>query len=392
MSALLAFGDYLRTQVRAEVRGTSPARFLNLCAANGLDFWNVEYIDENALRLTLHAKDFRAIAPIARKSACRLRIVSRAGLVYTLRALRRRAAFALAPLALLLVCALINTHVLSFTFTGQETVTPRRILAAMEKNGLGYGTRISTVDASELRNYMLTEIPEIIWFTVTFHGSAAHVDVREREGAPEIDDGRAPADIVSDRCGVIEDISVYSGRAKVKAGDLVAPGTTLVTGEVELRKGGTIRVRARADVWAQVYYKTTLALPLDGLEKRPTGRAYTRWSLILGKKRVDFYKKDGKEGDRYDKILSKYTLSLWEGFSLPVTLVRETLREYETCACARDGAHFAQALTAAAARQTLALDTGVELGETAARKEEDVLYAYAYGACTRRIGRTQIMP
>ncbi len=387
MTGLYAVGDYLRTQVRAEVHGTSPARFLNLCAAGKLDFWDVEYIDENTLRVTLHAHDFRRIAPIARKSACRLRIISRKGPGYTLRAVRKFPALLLAPLVLFLLCALINTRVLSFTFTGQETVTPREILAAMEKHGLSCGTRKSTVDASELRNEMLSEVPKLIWFTVTFHGSAAHVDVRERDEKPQLEDARRSADLVSDRFGVIEEVSVYRGRANVKKGDFVAPGTLLVAGEAELRRGGTIRVHASADIQAQVFYKTTLALPLDGLEKRPIGRVRTRWSLILGKIRVDFYKKDGKTFDSYDKIIKKYALSLPGGFSFPAVLVSETVREYETCAGHRDGA--AQALTAAAVRAVQGLDTGVEVTEYAARRDQDVLYAYAYGSCIRRIGKAQ---
>lgn len=43
----------LRGSVRLEVSGAFPERFLNLCAQNGMAFWDVEWLEATRLRLTL---------------------------------------------------------------------------------------------------------------------------------------------------------------------------------------------------------------------------------------------------------------------------------------------------------------------------------------------------
>jgi len=378
---------YLRTAVRVELYGTNPQRFLSLCAQAEIEIWSIEFVEENRLRVSVQVRDFRRAARFVRRCGCRMKIVSRSGAHYGAKKLVRHGILAIFLAAFAALSLWINSHVLSFTFTGYETVTPREIMEAMEKYGLGFGTRKKSVDASDLRNRILLEIPELIWFTVTFHGSHASVDVRERVPVPQITDESTPADIVSDVHGIVCDMSVYKGEGLVKKGDVIVPGQTLVSGYVELRNPGrTLLVHARADVYADVWYKTTLAMPLDCPTKCPTGRTAERWALIFGKKRINFYKNDGKVFDNYDKLVSRYTLPGAD--ALPVVLVRETYIEYETYCTPRSAGDLAADLTASARRMTLARDVGVELTGASAREGEGVLYAYAYGKCRRKIGLT----
>lgn len=388
MKKLHGLYHYLSTSVRAEIRGTSPERFLNLCARHEIDVWGIEYREPNCLRISMHARAFLSIAPVARRSACRIRIVGRSGMHYGAKRLWKKKLLLGALAVFAGICILMNTMVFSFEFTGYETVRPRQILEVMQKNGLDFGTFKKDVDASDLRNVILREIPELIWFTVTFHGSHATVDVRERDPVPEVVNEALAADVVSDFHGIIRDMSVYKGQAQVKTGDIVTPGSLLVSGAVELRLDGkTLVTHARADILADVWYKTTLALPLTGTAKTPTGREKTRWALILGKKRINFYKNDGKVFDNYDKIIKRHTLSLG-GWEFPVTLVEERYIEYETYDAAWTAADLAADLTATARRITLGLDAGVEVTSASAREGGEVLYAYAYGKCERKIGQT----
>ncbi len=390
MKKLQSFAHYLSTSVRAEIRGTSPERFLNLCAQHEIHVWGIEYRESNCLRVSMSARSFLSIAPLVRRSACQIRIVNRRGVHYGMKRLWKKKLLACTLLVFLGICVLMNTMVLSFEFTGYETVQPRQIMEAMQKNGLDFGTFKRTVDASDLRNVILMEIPELIWFTVTFHGSHATVDVREREPVPEVINEALPADIISDFHGVVRDLSVYKGQAQVKIGDVVTPGTLLVSGAVDLRLDGkSLVTHARADVLADVWYKTTLALPLTGTGKTPTGREKTRWALVIGKKRINFYKNDGKVFDNYDKIITRHTLSLG-GWEFPVTLVEERYIEYETFDAAFSAQDLAADLTATARRITQSLDAGVEITSASARESGEILYAYAYGKCERNIGQTVV--
>ena len=45
--------NFFRGSVRLEVTGPFPERFLNLCAQNYLSFWDVQWLEDGGVRLTL---------------------------------------------------------------------------------------------------------------------------------------------------------------------------------------------------------------------------------------------------------------------------------------------------------------------------------------------------
>ena len=43
--------NYLKGSVLLEVEGKFPERFVNICADNNVEFWNLERIEEDKLRV-----------------------------------------------------------------------------------------------------------------------------------------------------------------------------------------------------------------------------------------------------------------------------------------------------------------------------------------------------
>ena len=90
--------------VRVEVRGSYPERFLNLCARNGIKFRNMETCDVGVFRIDMSPRSFLVIRDIARRSMCRVHIVSKNGLPFLVRRVKKRtllvAGFALFCIAL----------------------------------------------------------------------------------------------------------------------------------------------------------------------------------------------------------------------------------------------------------------------------------------------------
>ena len=70
-------------------------------------------------------------------------------------------------------------------------------------------------------------------------------------------------------------------------------------------------------------------MPLTAAVKQYTGKEKTCVSLVLGTHRVKFFRNSSIEGEKYDKITKRYPWSLFD-IPLPVTLVTETCRFYET--------------------------------------------------------------
>jgi hypothetical protein len=88
-------------------------------------------------------------------------------------------------------------------------------------------------------------------------------------------------------------------------------------------------VHARGEVVLRTWPKVTVTLPKSVDFALPTGRETVRWSLVLGKKRINLYFIEKSPYLWYDKVIENRRLDLGNGYWLPVWLRRETYAEQE---------------------------------------------------------------
>ena len=316
-----------RGSVLCEIRGAAPLRCLNALGEAGIEAKRAERADEFTLRLTLDERDYSAAAAIAARSQCELARISSRGGALLARRLRRRIALLTAAVVCFALLAAGSLFVWEIDISGCESVTEGEVRRALASAGVAEGSFWPAWDADAVKNHLLLEIPELAWAGVSVSGSRAEVRVRERIERPELASDGAPGSITAASSGIIERMEVYEGAPAVSVGDAVAAGETLVSGEMASAVGDTRYVRARAAVTARTYVELTACAPLK-YERLREADTHSRWSLIIGSKRVNFFRGSSQTPPGCGKIIEEYPLA-WEGvFRLPVTLVRETVIEY----------------------------------------------------------------
>ena len=327
----------LRGQVRLEAAGPFPERFLNICAANGVSFWGLEWLDEHTLRLTVTRRDSRRAMELGERALCSVEVYGRKGLPYFLGRFQRRYALLVGMACSLAAVCLCSQFVLVIDVTGNERVTDEQVRTVLRANGFGVGTYGPSVNAQELSHGVLEDLEDLAFFTVNLYGIRAEVVVRERVEAPEVVDETVVADVVADQGGIITQVLDFAGTPLVEKGDTVAPGDLLLSGTVEYPSGTdpetilrTDYVRARGEVWARTWRTLSAAVPDTYAGKVYTGREKVRWALLLGEKRVNFYHRAGISFPDYDKITKVTYVTLPNGLELPLGWVKETYVEY-TC-------------------------------------------------------------
>ena len=60
--------NFLRGMVILRLTGPFPERLINLCAQEGIDFWAMEWLDENTVRLTTRRHTLARFRELARKA------------------------------------------------------------------------------------------------------------------------------------------------------------------------------------------------------------------------------------------------------------------------------------------------------------------------------------
>lgn len=391
------FINTLRGSLRLEVAGPFPERFLNICAANGVGFWGVEWLDEHTLRVSVARKDARQAEQLGGRAICAVTVCSRSGAPFFLARFRRRYALLLGMALSLLAVCICSRFVLSVEVAGNETVTSERIVSALRAHGFGVGSYGPLASEQELANLLLSDVEELAYVSIHLSGVRAHVLVRERREAPELLDESRPADIYAAQGGLVTEIRNFGGSVQIQEGNTVAPGDLLISGTVNYSSATdpsqvlrTDEVRANGEIWARTWRTLSARAPLTVTEKEYTGRSVTRHALRLGEKRVNFYIRGGISFPNYDKITTADFLTLPSGISLALAWETETFSEFTPVEREADPAALEAELTAALTeRLNAAVGEGGQVlsCSSSSRTENGLLTVTFQAECLEQIGK-----
>ena len=327
--------EILRGSVRAEVSGAAPQRLLNAMSEADMPFWDAVPQDAFTIRLGLYSRDLRNAKALATRCQCELKLLRESGAPVVKRRLRRRVALLVTAVSCFALLAASSLFAWDIRVEGNEQVSTGEILRALAGCGVEPGAFWPGWSSDEIRNSVILDIPELAWLGVSVDSSRAVIRVRERTEAPELVNSEGMGSVTARTTGIIDSMRVYQGAPLVAVGDAVVAGETLVSGEMPSEVGDTRYVRASAEIRARTWYEMSASAPLEysGLEQSDSR---TRWALVIGDKRINFYLGSSQTPAGCGKIIMEYPLA-WEGvFTLPVTLVREQTLEYDSAAAAED--------------------------------------------------------
>lgn len=130
-------------------------------------------------------------------------------------------------------------------------------------------------------------------------------------------------------------VRALEGVKCVLPGTAVEEGQLLISGVEDTDTFGARLLAGMGTVQARTWYTLSAMMPLTAQEKSYTGEEKLCVSLVIGKERVKFFSNSSIEGRKYDKITTRHPFSLF-GLPLPVTVVTERYRFYETGAVGGD--------------------------------------------------------
>ncbi len=391
--------NFLRGSLRVEVTGAFPERFVNLCAQHGVAFWALEWPDATTLRLQAAGSERRRLEQFARRVMCEITIQRREGLPYFLAGFRRRYALLVGLALSLCVVGVLSRFVLTVEVSGNRTIPTAAILEEMKRLGVRPGAYGPAINENQVCNEALLRLKELAWISVNLHGTRAEVLVKERDPKPEIVDEGIPTHVVADASGIITHMEVLSGQPRFQEGDTVVAGEIVISGVIDLEEPlyspidmGTLTVHAAGRVYARTWRTLSAVIPLEASVKEYTGAQTDRWSLLILGQRVQFYKNGGISYERYDKIKTNHTLTLPGARTMPLTLVRERIREYQPAPAAIDP-EAAEQLLCSRLEQRLKERARLHEGQVlntdfTAVRNEGLLTVTLTAECSEQIGKT----
>ena len=322
--------DLARGVTKIEASGAQPERILNYCAENGIEFWSASPCRDFSITFCVHASYADSLLARSGKNGLDVKLISETGGRKLKLGAKRRAVFLLAFVLCVSLAAVSSLFLWRIEISGNDKLSDAEILRKLAECGVDYGAYWPALSSDEIRSRIVSEMPEIAWLSLNVRSSKAEIIVHERIDKPDIVNEKSPCDIIASKSGVIRKMSVLEGESAAIVGNAVAKGDVLVRGLMSSETGDERYVHSMAQVIADTWYEISAQTPL--LEERKTEKSgrNTAFSLVIGKKRINFFSDSRNKCDSCDKINKLKYISLGDVFTLPVGYAVERTTQYET--------------------------------------------------------------
>jgi sporulation protein YqfD len=224
---------------------------------------------------------------------------------------------------MLLLTLYLPSKVLLVKVAGNHIVSSEMILDAASSGGIYFGASRQRIRSEKVKNILLSKIPQLQWAGINTYGCIAEISVLEKKQPVQMSARCGVTSIVAARDGVITSMHVSSGMPMCKPGQAVKSGEVLVSGYIDcgICVYGTT---ANGEIYADTMQRISAKIPNNYSEKVSILPLAKKYTLILGKKRINLYKGSGISGATCGKMYEEHYWSLPGGIQLPLGFIEET--------------------------------------------------------------------
>ena len=310
--------------IRVNLTSSDPALALRELSKAGITVYNAtRQADDIVVQLVLDRRDLQRLKVLAGKKGYNVQQVNNRGIYWTAKRLLKRPILVLGVFVFLLLVFYLPSRVFFVRIEGNERIPDRLILEKCEECGIRFGASRRQVRSEKMKNALLEAIPELQWAGINTSGCVATITVRERSDADIEEQKSGVSSIVAACDGIITSCTVIRGTGVCQVGQAVREGQLLVSGYTDC--GISIQAcRAQAEIYAQTRRELTVVAPTNWLTQGDDTKSIKKYAVIIGKKRINFYKGSGISGTTCDKIYEENYITLPGGFQLPVAIITET--------------------------------------------------------------------
>ena len=322
---------FFRGYLFVRLTGYSPERFFNLCGNADIVLWKIEPA-EDGYTFFVSLPAFRKLKPMLRKSGTRVTILKRVGVPFLLYRYRHHRFFFVGLGSLFAILFLMTQFIWAVEISGNSSYSGQVLRDFLAESGIGYGSWKRSIDCEKTETLLRTTIDSTAPPTSVTRSVAI-------SPASSADSGLfcsfnrsliSTYSRVPDVGGAVESIVVRKGTPLVMQGDLVEPGTIVVSGSLPLENdsgeiSGYEYCSSDADVWIRTTldYKDVFSKRKNVLQK--SGKKRYGISLVLGRYQMHLFDTVKKNtlctGEYYDPRIGR-------DFYLPFQLI---VRTQEDC-------------------------------------------------------------
>ncbi|MBM7604743.1 hypothetical protein JOC75_002746 [Metabacillus crassostreae] len=319
--------SYLFGILKVSIKGRGTERFLNDCIRSNIAVWNVHRSEVDGLSFFIRLQDVHALRDVVRRNECKCRFEKRLGFPFLMKRSWRNNGFVMGFLAFFLLIFILSNMIWGIEVDGASPETEHLIKKELSRIGVTSGKfQFFVENPDDIQKTLTDNIQQITWVGVELTGTTYHLKVVEKN-QPEEEKLVSPRHIVAKKEAVIKKMFVEQGQPMTTLNEHVDKGQILVSGLIG-KEDDQKEVAAKAEIFGETWYKSTISIPLNTTFQVLTGNAKDKFYLKFGSFKLPIWG-FGKSGfTSYELEDDIYDLKFL-GFSLPLGFVKETYLEKE---------------------------------------------------------------
>lgn len=311
-----------------EIRGKKIERLINRMMNKRFSAWQFMRTSEEHAQLAITVREFFELRPLLKETGCRCRVISRYGLPFYFKRVRKRVGLYVGILLFATVLYAASMMVWQVEIEGVTTPeTELEIREELKKLGVKPGSfKFSNPDYRTIQREIMKVVPSTTWIGFQYQGTTAQIKVVEKT-LPDVKKEGGPRNLIATKKAVIYDLFVEQGQPMVKPNQYVRPGDLLVSGVIGGETNPQI-VSATGKILGEVWYEGQIELPLVQKKSIITGERTKKYYVQFGSFALQVWGFGDLPFQKYETDHLDYKLS-WKNWTFPVSWKVEQLQEVD---------------------------------------------------------------
>lgn len=306
-----------------------PERILSKLSEENIEVSDILRLDDLTFEVTIRNTQLMDAQKILQKEGIDVQVLKKKGVLWSFLAVFRRPILAVGLLLLIVTAMLLSQRILFVEVVGNESIPTEMILQSGQNCGIEFGAKASDVRSEEVKNYLLSQHPQLQWVGITTSGCIASIHVKERS-IPQEDANleQGVSSIVAALDGIITEQTVSRGTPLFQPGQSVKAGDVLISGYTDTGLK-VIGQQAEGEIFAHTLRQMHVITPAVTALRGNHTQTHTCYRLRIGKKVINLCNHSGIPDTTCVKMYSEDYWTLPGGYQLPVSVIKVECFIYE---------------------------------------------------------------
>lgn len=282
----------LKNKYLLSIKGKDVKRFLKSLHRKGINLINIVIINDELI-IKVDQENYNKIKNI--KTCYQITINKTYGFIYLKTIIRNNLVFIISFIIGIIYLFLLSHITFKIKiFHDDKTI---RDLVYNELNTYGIKKYSFIKDYNyiqKVKQNIINNNKDIIeWIEIECVGATYNIRVEKRIKNKE-QELLNQRHLIAKKSGIIKKIIAHNGEIIKKVNDYVSKGDIIISGEIHKGEDVKANVSATGEVYAEVWYKVKVKLPLYYYEKKKTGNAINTLKIKLLNKEINLFNKTYK--------------------------------------------------------------------------------------------------